>query len=85
MSGGKKRSLPMHQSPEHNRCSVIVSCGCSFQIQEGIIPSLLNGCLFLPVVEDFAPQVLCQQPDTLTACFNLSHSLLQVFNMPTIY
>lgn len=75
----------MCQSPGHNRCSVIVPCGCSFQIQEGIIPSLLNGWHFLPVVDDSAAQVLCQQPDTLMACFNLSHSLLQVFNIPTVY
>ena len=74
----------MHQSPGHNRCSVIVSCGCSFQIQEGIIPSLLNGWHFLPVVDNSAAQVLCQQPDTLMACFNFSHSLLQVFNTPTV-
>lgn len=75
----------MHQSPGHNRCSVIVSCAYSFQIQEGIIPSLLNGWHFLPVVDDSAARVLCQQLDTLMACFNLSHSLSQVFNIPTLY
>lgn len=74
----------MHQSPGHNRCSVIVSCAYSFQIQEGIIPSLLNDWHFLPVVDDSAARVLCQQLDTLMACFNLSHSLSQVFNIPTL-